>query len=353
VRDWRRGGVGLRRRLAEVCLLGGVLWVISLLPLVHGVLLPGPLYGPNPGTVVAVMVAVPAALLAALPLLLDGSAAGRWLSRRWLAWSAGSVLLYRRGRSAGGLAAEHPRAGARRRGCRDDRGGESGGDGHPVAAPPAPVRHRPTGGVADRIARFRAPGLATLAFLGAQLLSVGWWLAHFTDGLGVLFAAGGLLLAHYRDRSLVIVLAPVLAREPLAALQLGLTPVVLQFVAALQVKDEVTRQHVSRVSELAMRAGERARLDPLTLRAVGLGALLHDVGKLLTPDEVLMKPSSLTDEERAIVERHPADGAALLAEFPHLAEAAKIVRAHHERPDGTRISRQADRDGHPRGCVHR
>jgi len=48
-----------------------------------------------------------------------------------------------------------------------------------------------------------------------------------------------------------------------------------------------------------------------------------------------MKPTSLTDEERAIVERQPADGAALLAEFPHLAEAAKIVRAHHERPDGT------------------
>lgn len=52
------------------------------------------------------------------------------------------------------------------------------------------------------------------------------------------------------------------------------------------------------------------------LRAVGLGALLHDVGKLLTPDEVLMRPSSLTVEERRIVERHPADGAALLAPAP-------------------------------------
>ena len=85
--------VGLRRRLAEVCLLGGVLWVLSLLPLAHGLLLPGPLYGPNPGTTAALMIAVPAALLAALPLLLDGSAAGRWLARRWLAWSSGSVLL--------------------------------------------------------------------------------------------------------------------------------------------------------------------------------------------------------------------------------------------------------------------
>lgn len=328
--------VGLRRRLAEVCLLGGVLWVVSLLPLAHGLLLPGPLCGPNPGTTVALMIAVPAALLAALPLLLDGSAAGRWLARRWLAWSSGSVLL---STSAAGVLLVWPRS---------------------IPAPPLggvvavtivavslagmgilSLRHLRLYAIGRRAGSliasfgFAAPGLATLAFLGAQPLSVGWWLAHFTDGLGVLFAAGGLLLAHRRDRSLAMVLSPVLTREPLAALQLGLTPVVHQFVAALQVKDEVTRQHVIRVSELAMRAGERSRLDPLTLRAVGLGALLHDVGKLLTPDAVLMKPGSLTQEERAVVERHPADGAMLLAPFPHLAEAAKIVRAHHERPDGT------------------
>lgn len=85
---------------------------------------------------------------------------------------------------------------------------------------------------------------------------MGWWLAHFTDGLGLLFATGGLLLAHHRDRSLAIVLSPVLTRESLAALQLGLTPVVHQFVAALKIKDEVTRQRVIRVSELAVRADD-------------------------------------------------------------------------------------------------
>jgi HD domain-containing protein len=62
---------------------------------------------------------------------------------------------------------------------------------------------------------------------------------------------------------------------------------------------------------------------------------LHDVGKLLTPDAILTKPGALTDEERDIVERHPIDGEALLAPYPHLAEAAKIVRCHHERPDGS------------------
>lgn len=179
-----------------------------------------------------------------------------------------------------------------------------------------------------------APGLATIAFLGGGPLSVAWWLAHVTDGVGVLFAAGGLLLAHRRDRSLAVMLAPVLTREPLVALELGLTPVVHRFVTALGVKDPVTRQHVIRVGELAMRAAERCGLDPLALRAVGLGALLHDVGKLMTPDAILTKVGPLSDGERAIIERHPIDGEALLAGYPHLAQAAKIVRGHHERPDG-------------------
>lgn len=106
---------------------------------------------------------------------------------------------------------------------------------------------------------FAAPGLATLAFLGAQPLSVGWCWPISPMALACCFAAGGLLLAHHRDRSIAIVLSPVLTRGPLAALQLGLTPVVHQFVAALQIKDEVTRRHVIRGSELAMRAGERSK----------------------------------------------------------------------------------------------
>ena len=327
--------IGLTRRLAEVCLLGAVLWVVSFLPLVHGLLLPGTLYGPNPGTIVVVMAAVPAALVAALPLLFDGSVAGRWLSHRWLAWSVLWPLL-----STGAAAALliWPRAIA------------APAAGGPVAIAIVVVSVGGTGILSLRHLRlyaigrragslvaslgFIAPGIATIAFLGAEPLSAGWWLAHFTDGLGVLFAAGGLSIAHYRDRSLSIVLSPVLTREPLVALELGLTPVVHRFIAALETKDNVTRMHVIRVGELAMRVGERAAVNPLALRAIGLGALLHDVGKLLTPDAVLMKPGSLTDEERAVIQRHPVDGAELLAGFPHLAEAAKIIRAHHERPDG-------------------
>ncbi len=328
-------GLGLARAIPEVALLGSVLWTVSVLPMVHGLLLPGTLYGPNPGTVVAVMVAVPAALLAALPVLSDGTTLGRRLAARWRIWSIVWLVLPALAGAALLIAPRLIPAPA---------------PGSLVALAIVAVSLTGSGWLSWRHLRlfalgrragsllaslgFLAPGLATIAFLGAGPLSTGWWLAHATDGLGVLFAAGGLLVAHWRDRSLSLVLAPILTREPLAALELGLTPVVHRFLAALEAKDPVTRGHVVRVAELSMRAGERAGLDPVALRELGLGGLMHDVGKLLVPDTILTKPSALSDQERSVIERHTIDGEALVRPYPHLAQVAAIVRAHHERPDG-------------------
>jgi putative nucleotidyltransferase with HDIG domain len=325
--------LGFFRRLPEVSLLGSSLWVVSLLPLTHGLLLPGNLYGPNSGTTVALMAAVPLALLAALPMLMDWSSVGNWLARRWAAWSVGWFLVAIA--LSAGLLVSPNLVQAPSRACAIAVVTVS-----LLGTGVLSVRHLRLfvigrrGGSLVASLGFIAPGLATIAFLGAAPLSPGWWLAHLTDGLGVLFAVGGLLWAHWRDRSLSIVLAPVLSREPLIALELGLTPVVHDFIAALERKDHVTRMHVIRVSELAMRAGQRAGLDAASLRAAALGGLLHDVGKLLTPQEILTKPSKLSDPERAVIERHPADGEAIIAPYRHLAEVAHVVRYHHERPDG-------------------
>jgi HD-GYP domain-containing protein (c-di-GMP phosphodiesterase class II) len=325
--------LGLLRRLPEVTLLGSVLWVVSLLPLTHGLLLPGHLYGANSGSTVALMAAVPGALLAGLPLLLDGTGAGNWIARRWRSWSLGCAGL------AALVAASllvWPNLLADPSGVWPDVIVAVSLVGTGLLS----LRHLRLFAIGRRAGSllaslgFIAPGLATIAFLGAVPLSPAWWLAHLTDGVGVLFAVGGLLWAHWRDRSLAFVLSPVLTRDPLAALELGLTPVVHDFIAALELKDDVTRLHVVRVSELAMRTGQRAGLDAVSLRAVGLGGLLHDVGKLVTPDEILSKPARLSDDERAVIERHPIAGEAMLAPYPHLAEVASVVRSHHERPDG-------------------
>ena len=65
------------------------------------------------------------------------------------------------------------------------------------------------------------------------------------------------------------------------------------------------------------------------------GFLLHDIGKVAVPDSILYKPGSLTTEERALMARHPAVGAEIVAGIEFLDEAAKVVRSHHERWDGS------------------
>ncbi len=72
------------------------------------------------------------------------------------------------------------------------------------------------------------------------------------------------------------------------------------------------------------------------MRALGLAAMLHDIGKVRTPLEVLNKPGTLTPDERAIMRRHPVDGAAILRATPDMPRLAAIVAfEHHLRADGT------------------
>ena len=113
-----------------------------------------------------------------------------------------------------------------------------------------------------------------------------------------------------------------------------MAPVVRRFVAALAEKDAITRDHVVRVGELAMRAGERSRLGARRLRNLGLAAILHDVGKLTVSDQILKKPGRLTGEEFERMKRHTIDGERLLRATPGLEQAARFVRSHHERVDG-------------------
>jgi HD-GYP domain-containing protein (c-di-GMP phosphodiesterase class II) len=77
-------------------------------------------------------------------------------------------------------------------------------------------------------------------------------------------------------------------------------------------------------------------MDAREQRSLEFGALLHDIGKLRTPTEMLNKPGSLTDAEWEIVRRHPVDGQEMLTRIGGaLADVGVVVRAHHERWDGS------------------
>ncbi len=104
---------------------------------------------------------------------------------------------------------------------------------------------------------------------------------------------------------------------------------------ALEAKDEYTSSHARWITDMALKVGDELGLEPSTLKRVELGALFHDIGKIGIPTEILAKPGPLTDEERVLIETHPELGERILAPIEQLEHVRPIVRACHERFDGT------------------
>ncbi len=102
----------------------------------------------------------------------------------------------------------------------------------------------------------------------------------------------------------------------------------------LEAKDRHVYGHARRVSGYSVAIGRRLRLSVPVLEELSVAALMHDVGKIGTPDSILLKPSKLTEEEHAVVKLHAGRGARLLAELPEMEEVARAVRHHHEDFDG-------------------
>ncbi len=109
---------------------------------------------------------------------------------------------------------------------------------------------------------------------------------------------------------------------------------------ALDLRDHDTEGHTQRVTELSVRLAEVMGLDDARLLQIRRGALLHDIGKLAVPDQILHKPGPLTPEERQIISRHPTHAFEMLSPIEFLAPALNIPYCHHEKWDGT---------GYPRG----
>lgn len=107
-------------------------------------------------------------------------------------------------------------------------------------------------------------------------------------------------------------------------------------VKAMETRDPYTSGHSQRVSLLAGRIAEEVGLNRMGIERVRMAALLHDIGKIeAVYTEILRKPDSLTDRERAIIESHVTRGEQLLRDLSSVPEAVvRAVRHHHERVDG-------------------
>lgn len=103
----------------------------------------------------------------------------------------------------------------------------------------------------------------------------------------------------------------------------------------IEAKDRYTSGHSQRVAVFSVELAEKLGFDEDRLETLRLGALLHDIGKVAVPDNVLLKPGFLTDEEFQVMKRHPMAGDRILAAIPGLRDMADIARSHHEKWDGS------------------
>ena len=119
--------------------------------------------------------------------------------------------------------------------------------------------------------------------------------------------------------------------QQLAALQFGLISTTMKTLA---LRDHMTARHSAAVARYSREMAAELGLPPEEQELFHTAGLFHDIGKFIFPDSILLAKKGLSDEEYAIVRRHPEVGADLIAEIDGYGPVAKIVRHHHERIDG-------------------
>ncbi len=327
--------IAWRDDTAELGLLGAFTMAVSVLPLVHGITTPGIWYGPNQATMSSVFWALPIASIAVVPLIAPRARLARRATQRWRLLVTAHLAVV--GVASSGLLVSPSLLPV-----------------WPMSSPTAiavavaamsvcialsfrQLRLSIIAGSSRSFAvsvGFAFVGVSSLVWVGRAPFTAGFWLAHALDILGVLLVTIGAIVSLRQRADLRDVLRPLTVHTPLAAFELGLDPLVHRFVASLETKDPVTRDHVVRSAELAMAVGDRLGVAARDMQLLGLGALLHDLGKLTIPDAILNKPDRLDPDEFTIVQGHAAAGERLVRESIVLAPIGPIVRGHHERLDG-------------------
>ena len=102
----------------------------------------------------------------------------------------------------------------------------------------------------------------------------------------------------------------------------------------MEAKDYYTGGHTERVAEVAVALAERLGYSGVELDAIQIGALLHDIGKIGIPEQILHKPGPLDDEEWRVMKEHPLISEYILAEVDLHPIVLKVARSSHERMDG-------------------
>ena len=205
--------------------------------------------------------------------------------------------------------------------------------------------------VADMFAGIREPVIVDQGFLSDidgipdELRNVRWAIAPLhTDGRFGCIAVAAPALGDYEFSERKMRLLEGIAHQAELAinnkgnfdnLERTFLSTVEALANALEAKDEYTSDHARSITDMALEVGAEMDLDTNTMKQLELGALFHDIGKIGIPSDIIRKPGPLTDEERRVMEQHPELGEKILEPIERLADVRPIVRACHERYDGS------------------
>ena len=104
---------------------------------------------------------------------------------------------------------------------------------------------------------------------------------------------------------------------------------------AVEARDSYSRGHLDRVGNISVHVAQHMGLPPLEVGYLRDAAKIHDVGKIGVPDDILSKPSPLTEQEWKMMKRHPEIGEGIIKQWTSLKPLGDIIRHHHEKLDGT------------------
>jgi putative nucleotidyltransferase with HDIG domain len=183
-------------------------------------------------------------------------------------------------------------------------------------------------------------GVALVPALLMKYYELGWWLGHGWELIGIGLVGVPVALDLHRGAQSRPLVGDLRASELVSAADAFMGPTVRALLVRLTHKDDYTAEHTRGVALRAVQVGEELGLSPARLRELAIGGLVHDVGKLSIPNEILQKPGALTDEEYDVIKRHPELGSDLVRQLGFSAQVARLVLDHHERLDGS---------GYPRG----
>ena len=111
--------------------------------------------------------------------------------------------------------------------------------------------------------------------------------------------------------------------------------VLFSLAQSIEARDPYTRGHCERLAEMSARLGERLHLPEESLRALRRAGIVHDIGKVVVPDAILLKREPLSAEDFEVMKKHPVVGESICAPMRTFRLVLPIIRHHHERHDGS------------------